>query len=36
MRSKQPAVAPTPAPDWTRPSVPPPPGSDPAENFAPF
>ncbi len=36
MRSKQPAVAPTPAPDWTRPSVPPPPGADPAENFAPF
>ena len=36
MRSKQTAVAPTPAPDWSRPSVAPPPGSDPAENFAPF
>ncbi len=36
MSSKQTAAAPTPAPDWSRPSVAPPPGSDPAENFAPF
>jgi hypothetical protein len=36
MGSKQPAVATAAAPDWSRPSVAPPPGSDPAENFAPF
>jgi hypothetical protein len=36
MRSTRPVAATAPAPDWTRPSVPPPPGSDPAETFAPF
>jgi hypothetical protein len=36
MPSQRPVAASTPPPDWTRPSVPPPPGSDPAETFAPF
>ncbi len=36
MRSERQAPAPAAAPDWTRPSVPPPSGSDPAEIFAPF
>lgn len=36
MASRRPVAAVAPAPDWTRPSVAPPTGSDPAENFAPF